>query len=120
VPHYDALFRWAFAFGAFAIIVTYLLLCLGAPRALAGHPRRWAVLLATVIGVPVSAGALFTGIYRVPAPVAWAPWAALGVLGAALLAGLLIPAAPVRTGAQGPSGPQGSPGSDQVRPVGPG
>jgi amino acid transporter len=84
-PHYVAVFSWLAAFGGFALAVIYLLMSVGALRGLRDHERPWAVWLAAIIGIVVTAGAIYGSIYKVTAPTIWAPYAALGVFAVALL-----------------------------------
>lgn len=79
LPHYVAMFSWASTFGGFALGVIYLLMCIGALRGLADHPKRWAVYLACTVGILVSGAALFGSVYKVAAPIIWAPYACIGV-----------------------------------------
>jgi amino acid transporter len=80
LPHYVAIFSWGASMGGFALACIYLLMSVGALRGLAGHPRRWAVILAAVVGIVVTAAAIFGSVDQVGAPTIWAIWAALGVL----------------------------------------
>ncbi len=80
LPHYVAMFSWGSTFGGFALAAIYLMMCVGAIRGLADHPRRWAVYLACTVGIVVSGAALFGSIYKVAAPTIYAPYACIGVL----------------------------------------
>jgi hypothetical protein len=75
-PHYVAVFSWFSTFGGFALAVIYLLMSVGALRGLRDHERPWAVWLAAIIGIAVTAGAIFGAIYKVTAPAIYAPYAA--------------------------------------------
>lgn len=79
VPHYAAMFSWGSTFGGFALAVIYLLMSVGALRGLRDHGKRWAVYLACAVGVLVTAAAIFGSVYRVSAPIIYAPYAAIGV-----------------------------------------
>jgi amino acid transporter len=85
-PHYFAMFSWGSSFGALALAVIYLLLCIGALRGLRDHVSFASVVLAAVVGIAVTAAAIFGAIYQVPAPTIWAAWAVAGafVLGLVL------------------------------------
>jgi amino acid transporter len=76
-PHYFSLFSWYSTFGAFALIVVYLLLSVGALRGLLDGPNRAGVALAALAGIALSGGAIFGSIYKVTRPTVLAPWYAL-------------------------------------------
>jgi amino acid transporter len=78
-PHYFAMFAWGATFGAFSMVIVYLLMCVGALR----RPRTGGAVLsvASVVGLLISAGALFGSVYEVTAPTIWAPWLSLIWLG---------------------------------------
>jgi amino acid transporter len=90
-PHYAAMFSWGSTFGGFGLSLIYLLLCVGAIRGLADHPKLWAVYLAATLGILVSLAALFGSIYKVKAPIIYAPYACLGVFIVGLLLTLVFP-----------------------------
>jgi amino acid transporter len=79
-PHYIAMFSWGAGFGGFALAVIYLLMSVGALRGLRDHDKPWAVWLAAIVGIVVTAGAIYGAIYKVTAPAIYAPYAALGIL----------------------------------------
>ena len=79
LPHYVAVFSWGSTFGGFALAMIYLLMCVGAVRGLSDHPKQWMVYLAAAIGILVSGAALFGSVYKVKAPIIWAPYACAGV-----------------------------------------
>jgi amino acid transporter len=83
LPHYFAVFIWCATFGAFALIVVYLLMSLGALRGLGNHPNKVGVWVSALIGIAITAAAIFGSFYKVTSPTLIAPWAALawGVLG---------------------------------------
>ena len=80
VPHYVAMFSWLAAFGGFALAVIYLLMSVGALRGLRDHDKRWAVWLAAIVGIVVTAGAIFGSVYKVTAPNIYVPYAAIAIL----------------------------------------
>jgi amino acid transporter len=80
VPHYFALFAWGSTFGGFALVVVYLLMSVGALRSHASAPGRVRIILAAVIGILITAGAIFGSFYKVTSPTIWAPWLALALL----------------------------------------
>ena len=84
-------------FGSFSLACVYFLLSLGAFRGLADHRRRYAVVLAAVVGMVVTGAAIFGAVYKVTGPVAWVP-----VPAAALF---LIGLATRRTAVAGESAP---------------
>lgn len=99
-PHYIAMFNVLSTYGSLAITVVYLLMSLGAPRGLADHPNRPAVLVATTVGVAVTAAAIFGSIYKASTPVVYAPIAA----GVFLVIALVVSrATPLRTVEAAPS-----------------
>ncbi|MHB8504523.1 MAG: amino acid permease, partial [Acidimicrobiales bacterium] len=78
-PHYFALFAWGSTFGAFSMVIVYLLMCVGSLRRLAS--RNPLLQVAAVVGILITAGALFGSIYKVTAPTIWAPYLSLIWLG---------------------------------------
>jgi len=79
-PHYFALFAWGSTFGGFALVVVYLLMCVGSLRNFAAHSGRTRLAIAAVIGILITAGAIFGSFYKVTSPTIWAPWLALALL----------------------------------------
>jgi amino acid transporter len=80
-PHYFAMFAWGSTFGGFALIVVYLLMSVGSlrhPSAAAGR-RGWLVV-AAILGIVITGGAIFGSFYKVTSPTILAPWFALGLL----------------------------------------
>ena len=75
LPHYFALFAWGSTFGGFALVVVYLLMCVGSLRSFAAAPGRGALVVAALIGIVITAGAIFASFYKVQKPTIWAPWA---------------------------------------------
>ncbi|HET9071974.1 MAG TPA: hypothetical protein VFN60_08680 [Acidimicrobiales bacterium] len=73
------MFAWGSTFGAFSMVIVYLLMCVGALR----RPQGGGALLpvASVVGILITAGALFGSVYKVTAPTIWAPWISLIWLG---------------------------------------
>jgi amino acid transporter len=89
-PHYSAMFSWGSTFGSFALVLIYLLLAIGAVRGLKDHPRRWAVMLAVVVSLLVTIGAIFGSIYKVSAPTVIAPYAAIGWFVVGLVVAMVV------------------------------
>jgi amino acid transporter len=83
LPHYFAIFIWCATFGAFALIVVYLLMSIGALRGLADHPNQVGLWVSALVGIVITGAAIFGSFYKVTSPTLLAPWAALiwGVLG---------------------------------------
>ena len=77
-PHYFAIFSWASTFGGFALVVVYLLMSLGALRGLPDRSGRAGVVVAALVGIAITAGAIFGSIYQVPSPTKLAPYYAIG------------------------------------------
>jgi amino acid transporter len=89
LPHYVAVFSFFSTFGPFALSVIYLLMCVGAIRGLRGYAPPARIYLAAAVGIVVTGAALFGSVYKVSAPLIWAPWAALGVMVIGLVAAAL-------------------------------
>jgi amino acid transporter len=84
-PHYFAIFVWGATFGGFALLVVYALMCLGSFRGFAGIPGMVGVFIAAIVGLTITAGAIFGSIYQVPSPTILAPvyalvWFAIGIV----------------------------------------
>jgi amino acid transporter len=85
LPHYFAIFAWASTFGGFALVVVYLLMAVGALVGLRDHPRYTGVVLAAVVGIALTGGAIYGSFADVPKPTILAPiyaliWAGVGLL----------------------------------------
>ena len=80
LPHYVAMFSWLSTLGSFSLACIYLLMSIGALRGLADHPKRWAVVLASTVGILVTVAAIWGSVYQVAAPTIWAAWAGIGLL----------------------------------------
>ena len=79
-PHYFALFAWGSTFGGFALVVVYLLMSVGALRSFSSAEGRARIVLSAVVGILITAAAIFGSFYKVTAPTIYAPWFALGLL----------------------------------------
>jgi len=79
-PHYLALFAWAAAFGGFALVVTYLLMCVGSLRSFAAARHRVRLAVAAAVGIVITAGAIYGSFFKVTKPTIYAPWVALALL----------------------------------------
>lgn len=87
---YFPMFAWLSTFGGFSLTAVYFLLCMGALRGLSELGARATV--ASVVGMLVSGGAVFGGIYRQGHPfdkiwITAAVWAGLGLVVTSLLHG---------------------------------
>jgi amino acid transporter len=90
--HYVAMFVVESAYGGLAIAIIYFLLCIGALRGLADHPRYWAVVVSAILGLLVTGGAVFGAIYKVTGPVKTLPWVALVIFLIGLVIAFVVPA----------------------------
>ena len=115
-PHYSAMFSWGSTFGSFALALIYLLLAVGALRGLRDHPRRWAVVLAVVVSLLVTGGAIFGSIYKTSTPTVIAPYAAIGWLVVGLIVATFVRGRPQASHAVADLGE--SPESALPRPAG--
>jgi amino acid transporter len=80
-----SMFAWLSTFGGFALMVVYAAMALGAFRGLADHPNKVGVILAGIVGLAISVGAIYGGIYKVPSPTDLVPiyfiaWLLIGVV----------------------------------------
>lgn len=84
-PHSFEMFAWLSTFGAFAIMLVYGLMALGAFRGLANHPSRAGVVISATAGTLIAVGAVFGAIYKQAAPnsLVWKvvlAWTILGLI----------------------------------------
>src|SRR5262249_7811645 len=79
-PHYFALFAWGSTFGGFALVVVYLLMSVGALRSFSGAEGRARIILSAVVGILITAAAIFGSFYKGTPPPIYAPWFAPGLL----------------------------------------
>jgi len=77
LPHYFSLFVWCSTFGAFALIVVYFLLSIGGLFGFRDPEGRTGVIVASLVGIAITAAAIFGSFYKVPSPTILAPWYAL-------------------------------------------
>jgi amino acid transporter len=84
-PHAFEMFAWLSTFGAFAIMLVYGLMALGAFKGLADHANRAGVYVSAIAGTAIAAAAVFGGIYKQlpPNSLVWKAvlvWAVLGLV----------------------------------------
>lgn len=103
LPHYVAVFSVLAGYGSLAIAAIYFLLCIGAVRGLADHPKYWAVILSAVVGVIVTGAAIFGAVYKQPSPLSYLPYVAVVIF----VVGLLVPGDEASSGV--PLEPDGAP-----------
>jgi amino acid transporter len=84
-PHYFALFAWGSTFGGFALVVVYLLMSVGSLRSFAGSDRQVSTMIAAIVGILITGGAIFGSFYKVTSPTIEAPWYALALLAVGFL-----------------------------------
>jgi amino acid transporter len=92
--HYLALFAWGATFGGFALVVAYLLTCLGALRSFGAAPRRVPVVIAALAGLAITAGAVYASFDEVTKPLIYAPCVALAVLAIGFASTFVLAARP--------------------------
>jgi amino acid transporter len=85
LPHYFSIFAWASTFGGFALVVVYLLMAVGALFGLRDHPSYVGVVIAALVGIALTGGAIYGSFADVPSPTILAPiyaliWAGIGLL----------------------------------------
>jgi amino acid transporter len=85
LPHYFSIFAWGAAFGAFALVVVYLVLSIGGLVGLANDEGYGGVVVAALIGIAISGAAIFGSFYKVPSPLWLASlyaliWGAIGLV----------------------------------------
>ena len=82
-PHYFSIFAWGAAFGAFALIVVYFVLSVGGLVGLAKDEGYVGVVVSSLVGMAITAAAIFGSFYKVPSPTVLASWYAViwGVIG---------------------------------------
>ena len=77
LDHAFSVFAWCATFGAFALIVVYLVLSIGSLFGLTEPQGRAGIVVSAIVGIIVTAAAIFGSFYKVPSPTLLAPWAAL-------------------------------------------
>lgn len=84
-PHYYSVFAWGATFGAFALIVVYLLMSIGGLFGLTDREGRAGVVVAGLLGILITGAAIYGSFYQVPSPTILAPiyalvWGAIGLV----------------------------------------
>ena len=84
-PHYFSMFVWLSTFGGFALVVVYAALSAGAFRGLSDHSSMAGVVVASLVGLAISVGAIYGAVHGVQGPTAlvWKyvlGWMVLGVI----------------------------------------
>ncbi len=77
LQHYFSLFVWCSTFGAFALIVVYLLMSVGSLRGGDDADGRAGLVVASLLGIVATAAAIFGSFYKVTSPTLLAPWYAV-------------------------------------------
>jgi hypothetical protein len=67
-PEWFPLFVWFAGFGGFALVIVYGALAIAGLRGLWAYENKVALVLAAVVGLAISAGAIWGSIYKVPSP----------------------------------------------------
>ena len=88
-PHYFAIFSWASTYGAFALVVVYALMALGSLRGVEGRVTP-GLILAAIVGLALTGGAIYGSIYKVPTPTKLAPYYAIAVFVIGLIVSFVV------------------------------
>jgi amino acid transporter len=89
-PHYFSIFAWASTFGGFALVVVYLMMSVGALVGISQEPNKAGVVIAAIVGIALTGGAIYGSFYKVQSPTLLAPWFALAWLAVGLLVTLAV------------------------------
>jgi len=77
LPHYFSIFVWCATFGGFALLVVYFLMSIGAFRGVGDGKASTGLILAALVGIAITAAAIFGSFYKVTSPTLLAPWSAV-------------------------------------------
>jgi hypothetical protein len=77
LPHYFSVFVWCATFGGFALLVVYFLMSIGAFRGVGEDKATAGLIVAALVGIAITAGAIFGSFYKVTSPTLLAPWSAV-------------------------------------------
>ncbi len=88
-PHYFSIFAWASTFGGFALVVVYLMMSVGALVGISQEPNKAGVVIAALVGIALTLGAIYGSFYKVQSPTLLAPWFGVVWFGVGLLVALV-------------------------------
>jgi amino acid transporter len=77
LPHYFSVFVWCATFGGFALLVVYFLMSIGAFRGVGEDKATAGLIVAALVGIAITAAAIFGSFYKVTSPTLLAPWSAV-------------------------------------------
>jgi amino acid transporter len=77
LPHYFSVFVWCATFGGFALLVVYLLMSIGAFRGVGDDKATAGLIVAALVGIAITAAAIFGSFYKVTSPTLLARWSAV-------------------------------------------
>ena len=77
LPHYFSVFVWCATFGGFALLVVYFLMSIGAFRGVGEDRATAGLIVAALVGIAITAAAIFGAFYKVTSPTLLAPWSAV-------------------------------------------
>ena len=77
LPHYFSVFVWCATFGGFALLVVYFLMSIGAFRGVGEDKATAGLIIAALVGIAITAAAIFGSFYKVTSPTLLAPWSAV-------------------------------------------
>jgi amino acid transporter len=77
LPHYFSIFVWCATFGGFALLVVYFLMSIGAFRGVGEDRATAGLIVAALVGIAITAAAIFGSFYKVTSPTLLAPWSAV-------------------------------------------
>jgi amino acid transporter len=90
LPHYFSVFVWCATFGGFALLVVYFLMSIGAFRGVGDDKPTAGLIIAALVGIAITAAAIFGSFYKVTSPTLLAPWSAVIWFAIGLLYMLLV------------------------------
>ena len=77
LPHYFSVFVWCATFGGFALLVVYFLMSIGAFRGVGNEKATAGLIVSALVGIAITAAAIFGSFYKVTSPTLLAPWSAV-------------------------------------------
>jgi len=75
--HAYSVFVWCATFGGFSLLVVYLLMSIGAFRGVGDDKATAGLIIAALVGIAITAAAIFGSFYKVTSPTLLAPWSAV-------------------------------------------